>query len=64
MTFTKGERSMLLVALDNLVCDCIKTERRAKRNKAPALAGMAAEAVARYRKLAEKVAREQPKGKR
>lgn len=65
MRVTTRERSMLLVALDDLIVDYRKSERRARRKQMPATAAACAEAVARYTELAHKIAmtKGRPNGK-
>jgi hypothetical protein len=57
MKLSGSERSMLLVALDNLICDYRKTMRRAKRSGSAGIVLAADEAIERYTKLAAKVAK-------
>jgi len=61
MTFTKRERAMLLVALDNLLVDYRRGAKRAKRRDMPATERACNEAVNRYRLLAAKVGRLNPR---
>lgn len=49
---TNRERAMLLVALDNLICDYAKAAKRAKRRLMPATERACNNAVTRYRRLA------------
>jgi len=55
MAFTRRERAMLIVALENLIVDYIKAGRRAKRQRSLVIEKACDEAVARYRRLATKV---------
>lgn len=55
LTVSKRERSMLLVALDNLIVDYRKAGKRHARRGLVASAAACAEAVARYTKLANRV---------
>jgi hypothetical protein len=57
MRLSGREKSMLLVALDNLVCDYRKTKRRAVRSGSQAIVSAAEEAINRYTKLAGRIAR-------
>jgi len=54
VTLTKRERSMVLVALDNLICDFRKAEKRAKRRDMPHSQQGCADAIRRYTALARK----------
>lgn len=55
LTVTNRERQMLVVALDNIVCDYRRSGRRAKRSGSPVIQAACDEAVARYSRLAAKV---------
>jgi len=48
---------MLLVALDNLICDYRKTFRKAQRNGSLAIVSAADEAIQRYTSLAKRIAK-------
>jgi hypothetical protein len=53
LQLTKADADMLLVALDNLICDYRTTIKLATQRNKPATVQLHAEAIERYTKLAK-----------